>query len=82
MLQCADGAFYLGETRDITARLAKHSDGSASSFTARRRPVSLVYLETHVDRPSALKRERQLKGWTRAKKQALIARDLRRLKQL
>ena len=82
ILRCADGSLYIGETNDLERRLTKHSDGSASAFTAARRPVQLAYSEIHQDRESALKREKQLKGWVRAKKEALIARDLRKLKSL
>jgi predicted GIY-YIG superfamily endonuclease len=81
ILECADGSFYIGETNHLYARLAKHADGSASQFTAVRRPVRLVYSETHHDRTSALRRERQLKGWTRAKKEALVAGDRSALKR-
>ena len=73
ILECRDGAFYVGETGNVPARLSKHIDGSASTFTAARRPVKLVHVERHADRRSALARERQLKGWTRAKKKALTA---------
>jgi len=82
MLRCADNSLYVGETKDLLSRLAKHRDGSASSYTATRRPVRLVFSETHADRPAALKREQQLKRWRRAKKEALIAGDLGLLKRL
>lgn len=67
ILRCADGSFYIGETNDVVQRLAKHSEGG-STYTADRRPVNLVYTEQHEKRDECLKRERQLKGWTRAKK--------------
>ena len=82
ILRCADGSLYIGETKDVARRLAKHSEGNASAFTATRRPVALVYSENHRDRATALRRERQLKRWTRAKKEALIAGDIHRLKSL
>jgi len=82
ILSCASGALYIGETADLDRRLEQHQDGSACSFTASRRPVTLVYAEAHATRAAALKRERQLKRWTRAKKEALIAGDLQLLKQL
>lgn len=82
ILRCADQALYIGETGDLRRRIAKHNDGSASMFTARRRPVRLVFSEQHDTRDTALKRERQLKRWTRRKKEALIARDYARLKTL
>ena len=82
ILRCADGSLYVGETEDLAARLAKHNDGSASAYTAARRPIALVHSEVHTDQAAALARERQLKGWTRAKKEALIADDLAKLKRL
>ncbi len=82
MLRCADGSLYVGETDDLESRLVKHNDGRASKFTAARRPVALVYSERHADRGSALERERQLKRWTRRKKEALIAGDRMGLKLL
>ena len=82
ILRCADNALYVGETNNPDLRLARHQEGTASCFTARRRPVTLVYVEGLPDRPSALARERQLKRWTRAKKEALIAQDFALLKRL
>jgi putative endonuclease len=82
ILRCADGALYIGVTNDLDLRLIRHNDGSASRFTADRRPVVLVYSETHWTRQAALKRERQLKGWTRAKKEALIAGNAGLLRRL
>ena len=82
ILRCADNSLYVGETGDVAARIAKHNGGQGSSFTAKRRPVSLAYSESHPNRELALRRERQLKGWTRAKKEALIAGDFRLLKRL
>jgi predicted GIY-YIG superfamily endonuclease len=82
ILRCADDSLYIGETGDLDSRLIRHRDGIASSFTARRRPVLLAYYETHPNRDAALNRERQLKRWTRAKKEALIAGDFARLQAL
>ena len=72
---------YIGETDDLAARVSRHNDGRGSSFTASRRPVRLVWTESHDSREHALTRERQLKGWTRAKKEALIAGDMGALKR-
>jgi predicted GIY-YIG superfamily endonuclease len=82
ILRCADGVLYIGETHDVEWRIDRHNDGSACRFTRGRGPVELVYSEPHADRPAALRRERQLKRWSRAKKEALIAGDLARLKKL
>ena len=82
ILRCADDALYIGETNDVETRFLKHQEGRASVFTSQRRPLVLAYFEQHPDRGAALKRERQLKRWTRAKKEALIAGDLLLLKRL
>jgi predicted GIY-YIG superfamily endonuclease len=62
--------------------LAEHQAGTACRTTALLGPVELLYSEPHPDRPSATRRERQLKGWSRAKKLALIKGDLAELKRL
>jgi len=82
ILRCADGALYVGSTSDVVHRLAKHQAGSASAFTRARRPVALIYAEPCPSLRQALRRERQIKGWTRAKKEALAAGDLLQLKRL
>ncbi len=82
IVRCSDGSLYIGETDDLTARVTRHNEGRGCVFTARRRPVVLVYSEQCATRREALKRERQLKHWTRAKKEALIAGDLVALKRL
>jgi predicted GIY-YIG superfamily endonuclease len=82
ILRCADGSLYIGETEDLGRRLTQHAAGTACQFTAARLPVVLAHSETHPTRDAALRRERQLKGWTRAKKEALIANDLTLLKRL
>ena len=82
ILRCADNTLYVGETANLEQRLGRHMDGSACAFTAKRRPITAVYAEEHSTREAAIKRERQLKGWTRAKKEALIEGDLVLLKGL
>ena len=76
ILRCAYGSLYVGETHDLASRVADHNRGRGSAYTAKHRPVELVYAEQYSRRELCLKREQQLKGWTRAKKEALIARDL------
>jgi putative endonuclease len=75
MLRCADDRFYIGHTDNLQLRIAQHQHGGFCDFTSRRRPVELVWSETMPTREEALTAERQLKGWTRAKKQALIRGD-------
>ena len=82
ILRCRDGSLYVGWTKDVQARLAKHADGSAAKYTKSRRPVTLVYSEPHQSRGAAMKRERQVKRWTKAKKEALIAGDLAQVHEL
>ena len=82
ILRCSDGSLYIGETDDIAQRVADHNRGRGSSHTAKYRPVQLAYAEQHANRVQCLEREQQLKGWTRAKKEALIVGDLKALKRL
>ncbi|MDH7637591.1 GIY-YIG nuclease family protein [Sphingomonas oryzagri] len=82
MLRCADGRYYVGHTDALEARVAQHEAGKGSDFTARRRPVMLVWSEAFSTRAEALAAERQVKGWSRAKKEALIAGDWKRVSEL
>jgi predicted GIY-YIG superfamily endonuclease len=82
ILRCADESFYVGETHDVAQRLAAHNKGCASAHTAKRRPVQLAYVEEQASRAASLDRERQLKRWSHAKKEALIAGDSAALKKL
>ena len=81
LLRCADDSLYCGETPNLATRERDHNDGRGGSYTSKRRPVELICAEQFASRQEALKRERQIKGWTRAKKEALIAQDLDRLKR-
>jgi predicted GIY-YIG superfamily endonuclease len=82
ILRCADGTFYVGHTDDLELRLIAHNEGRGATHTRSRRPVVMAYSELHASLLSAVQRERQIKRWTRAKKEALIAGDLHRLKAL
>ncbi len=75
MLKCADGHFYTGHTDNLEARIGAHQSGAIGGYTHSRRPVELVWSETFGTREEALAAERQIKGWSRAKKRALIAGD-------
>lgn len=83
ILRCRDGSFYVGSTRaTLECRIAQHNDGTHGGYTAARRPVELVFHE-HFDRiTDAIAAERRLKGWGRAKKQALIEGDMALLQAL
>jgi predicted GIY-YIG superfamily endonuclease len=79
LLRCSDGTYYVGHTDNIEARIAAHHAGAFPGYTAGRRPVQLLWLDTVPSRDDAFRRERQLKGWSRAKKEALIRGDWERL---
>lgn len=72
ILLCADGSYYTGSTRDIEVRVSQHNAGEGANYTKRRLPVELVYLESYSRIDEAFTREKQVQGWSRAKKQALI----------
>jgi putative endonuclease len=82
ILKCCDGSFYVGSTTDLAVRVSVHQSGKGPTHTAARLPVSLVFSEPHDTLESAVQRERQIKRWTRAKKEALIAGNLARLHDL
>ena len=68
MLKCSDGSLYVGHTDDLDARLRAHRTRHYSGYTAKRLPVELIHSETFATRDDAFAAERQLKGWSRAKK--------------
>jgi predicted GIY-YIG superfamily endonuclease len=82
ILTCSDKSFYVGHTSDLEERVKTHNLGKGARFTALRRPVTLSYSETHESQEDAIKREKQIKKWSRAKKQALICGDKQKLKEL
>jgi predicted GIY-YIG superfamily endonuclease len=83
ILRCRDGRYYVGTTRSsLEQRVAEHNAGTFGGFTKSRRPVELVYSESFDRIMDAIASERRLKGWSRAKKEALIAGDYEKLTQL
>jgi putative endonuclease len=71
IVRCADGAYYTGTARNgLERRIAEHNAGAYDGWTARRRPVTLVYSEWFDRILDAIATERQIKGWSRAKKEA------------
>jgi predicted GIY-YIG superfamily endonuclease len=80
ILRCADHSYYVGSAQELDARVKAHNDGRGAAHTFKHRPVEAVYSETFSSYVQAVTRERQLKHWSRAKKKALIAGDLNRLK--
>ena len=75
ILRCSDNSFYTGHTDDLEKRLSEHQSSHCSCYTSSRLPVELVFFCSFGSRDEALDAERQIKGWSRAKKQALIEND-------
>ncbi|MDT7536266.1 GIY-YIG nuclease family protein [Sphingobium sp. SA2] len=75
MLHCADGSYYLGHTDNLEQRVAQHQSGEIPGYTQSRRPVALVWSQDFGTRDEALSAEQQIKGWSRKKKEGLIAGD-------
>ena len=83
MLRCNDGRYYVGSTRgSLERRISEHNAGTYGGFTKSRRPVALVYSQAFDRITDANAAERQLKGWSRGKKEALIRGDYERLRIL
>ena len=72
ILKCADGSYYTGSTTDLARRLAQHQAGEGANHTKKRLPVKLVYFEEFQRIDEAFYREKQVQGWSRKKKEALI----------
>ncbi|MCK9480983.1 MAG: GIY-YIG nuclease family protein [Bacteroidia bacterium] len=73
ILKCSDGSYYTGITNNIDRRLQEHEEGlNETCYTYKRRPVKLVSCEMFIDVNQAIAREKQIKKWSRAKKEALI----------
>ena len=81
LLQCSDGSYYCGQTDSIETRMQQHHAGGIG-YTAMRKPVQLVWQGEFETREGAIAFEQQIKGWSRAKKEALIAGDWDRLREL
>lgn len=83
IVECADGMYYTGVTNNLERRIGEHNEGTdTGSFTYKRRPVVLRYYEYFSDINKAISWEKQLKGWSRMKKEALFEQDWERLKIL
>jgi putative endonuclease len=77
MLLCRDGSYYVGSAtgEDLSPRIAQHQSGALPGYTFSRRPVKLVWSEYFAQITDAIATERKVKGWSRAKKQALVNND-------
>jgi len=72
ILQCSDGRYYTGSTNDLEKRMEEHQNGGGSNFTHKNLPVSLMYFEEFQRIDDAFFREKQIQGWSRKKKEALM----------
>ena len=83
ILECSDGRYYVGTTRgSLEKRVAEHNAGIFGGYTSRRRPVKLVFQEHFGNIVDAIAMERRVKGWSRAKKEALMRGDFEELVRL
>ena len=83
MLRCADGSYYVGSARaGLDRRISEHENGTYGGYTSKRRPVVLVWAEHFLDITDAIAVERQVKGWSRDKKEALIRGDFELIRAL
>jgi len=72
LLRCSDDSYYIGHTDELDRRVARHQAGELPGYTHSRRPLESVWSQEFATREEALAAERQIKGWARAKKEALI----------
>ncbi len=72
ILLCSDGSYYTGSTNNLELRLDQHQAGKGANHTRKRLPVKLIYYEEYSHIDNAFYREKQVQGWSRIKKEALI----------
>ena len=83
IVNCKDDSYYTGVTNNVERRIVEHNSGlDKKSYTYSRRPVKLVYSQEFSDPNEAIRFEKQVKGWSRAKKEALIEGNFEKLVRL
>ncbi len=82
ILKCNDSSLYIGATDNLERRFQEHLSGRGGFYTKSHSPTKILYTESFQSQTEAFKREKQIKGWTRAKKLALIENNLDLLKKL
>ena len=82
ILECADGSYYTGSTRNLNRRLRQHQEGNGANYTCKHLPVKLVYCEEYSLVKDAFYREKEVQGWSRKKKEALINKNPELLPEL
>ena len=75
ILECADGSYYVGSTKNLERRISEHQQGLGAKYTSNRLPVNLVYGEEYDRMADAYAREKQVQGWRSAKREVLINGD-------
>jgi putative endonuclease len=75
ILKCSDDSYYTGVTNNLEKRISEHKSGVIKGYTMNRLPVELVFSERFSDVNQAIRFEKQVKGWNRRKKEALINKD-------
>ena len=82
ILRCADGSYYVGSTRNLENRVSQHSAGVGAKYTRNRLPIELVFAQEYPWVDEAYGREKQIQGWSRRKREALIAGEYNDLPRL
>ncbi len=83
IVECSDASYYTGITNNVELRVWQHNQGiDVTAYTYTRRPVVLRYFQEFTNPDEAIAFEKQVKGWSRRKKTALIMKDIERLKEL
>ncbi len=82
ILECSDASYYTGSTIDLEKRLKEHNNGSGANHTKKRLPVRLIYVEEYKSIGKAFSREKQIQGWSREKKEALMNGEFAKLSGL
>ena len=75
ILRCSDGSYYVGSTRNLDSRIDQHASGRGAVYTSSRLPVELAFAEEFDNIGDEFEREKQIQGWSRKKREALIAGD-------
>jgi len=82
ILLCSNGKYYTGSTKNLERRIFDHNNGEGANFTRKHLPVQLIYFEEFARIDDAFYREKQVQGWSRKKKEALINGDQKKLPDL
>jgi putative endonuclease len=83
IIKCSDNSYYTGVTNNLQRRISEHQNGtSQDAYTKSRRPIEVVYSALYHDINQAISHEKQIKGWSRAKKEELINNDFVKLQKL